>query len=211
MPLEKIVIDKNRGWALWRITEDAEALAQQVPADESLPDTLTHPKKKIEWLAGRVLLTELFAALSLPFRGVTKDEFGKPFPTGYDHHISLSHSFPFVAALVDKNGPAGIDLEQPKMKLFRVAHRIFHRDELRDAGNDLIKHCIYWCAKEALIKVYGKKDLTFAEHLLIEPFQIAEEGDIRGRILAKGKETVIPLRYMVSPGFVLVFNRPLEL
>jgi len=208
MPLEKIVTEQDWGWALWRITEDADTLARQLPTGETLPDSLTHPIKKIEWLAGRRLLTELFDGLSLTFRGVTKDEFGKPFPTGHDHHISLSHSYPFVAALVNKRGPAGIDLEQPKMKLFRVAHRIFHRDELKDAANDLTKHCIYWCAKEALLKVYGKKHLTFAEHLLIDAFQIAEEGDIRGRIIADGRETVVPLHYVVSPGFVMVFNHP---
>jgi len=211
MALEKIVTEKDRAWALWRIAEDEATLAGRVSNVESMPDNLTHPAKRIEWLAGRVLINELFAALSLTFRGLSKDDFGKPFPTGYDYHVSLSHSFPFVAALVDKQGPAGIDLEQPKVKLFRVAHRIFHRDELRDAGNDLIKHTVYWCAKETLIKIYGKKDLTLAEHLLIDAFQLAEAGDISGRIIAGGTETVIPLHYEVFPGFVLVLNRALNL
>ena len=48
MPLEKIVIEQNRGWALWRITEEAEALTARLPAGETLPDTLTHPIKRIE-------------------------------------------------------------------------------------------------------------------------------------------------------------------
>jgi 4'-phosphopantetheinyl transferase len=211
MPLEKIVIEKDRAWALWRIAEDESVLARYVPSTESVPDNLTHPSKRIEWFAGRALLSELYSSLSLTFNGITKNDHGKPFPTGYEHHISLSHSFPFVAALIDKHGPVGIDLEQPKMKLFRVAHRIFHRDELKDAGNDLIKHCVYWCAKEALIKVYGKKDLTLAEHLLIDPFQLGETGDIRGRIIAGKTESVIPLHYEVHPGFVLVFNRAPDL
>lgn len=208
MPLEKIVTGKNGGWALWRITEDIDTLRQQVTHGETIPHTLSHPIKQIEWFAGRVLLARLFEELSLSFQGITKDVHGKPFPSGHDHHISLSHSFPFVAALVDRNGPVGIDLEQPKVKLFRVAHRIFSKSELKDAGNDLIKHCVYWCAKEALLKWHGKKDLTFAEHLLIEPFQLAEEGDISGRIIAGGTETMVPLHYRVSPGFVLVFNHP---
>lgn len=211
MPLEKIVIEKDRAWALWRITEDEESLRRKLDNFEPLPENIAHASKRIEWLAGRVLLTTLFDALSIPFRGITKNDFGKPFPTGYDHHLSLSHSFPFVAALVDKHGHAGIDLEQPKVKLFRVAHRIFHRDELKDAGNDLIKHCVYWCAKETLVKIYGKKDLTFAEHLLIDAFQLAEAGDIRGRIIAGGTEYVVPLHYEVYPGFVLVFNHSVNL
>jgi phosphopantetheinyl transferase len=211
MPLEKIVIETDRAWALWRVTEDEEALRLKLDDVEPLPENIAHPAKRIEWLAGRIVLTTLFDALSIPFQGITKNDFGKPFPTGSDHHLSLSHSFPFVAALVDKNGPAGIDLEQPKVKLFKVAHRIFHRNELKDAGNDLIKHCVYWCAKETLVKIYGKKDLTFAEHLLIDAFQLAEEGDIRGRIIAGGRESVIPLHYQVFPGFVLVFNHAVNL
>jgi 4'-phosphopantetheinyl transferase len=211
MPLEKIVIEKDRAWALWRIAEDEATLAERASDVESIPDTLTHRSKRIEWFAGRAVINELFCALSLTFKGISKDDFGKPFPMGYDHHLSLSHSFPFVAALLDKHGPAGIDLEQPKMKIFRVAHRVFHRDELRDAGNDLIKHTVYWCAKETLIKIYGKKNLTLAEHLLIDAFQLAESGDIRGKIIAGGTETVIPLHYEVYPGFVLVLNRATNL
>ncbi|MEJ1238829.1 4'-phosphopantetheinyl transferase superfamily protein [Chryseolinea sp. T2] len=211
MPLEKIVIEEDRAWALWRVTEDEESLRHKLPEVEAFPENIAHASKRIEWLAGRVLLMTLFEALSLPFKGITKNDFGKPFPTDSDHHLSLSHSFPFVAAIVDKNGPAGIDLEQPKVKLFKVAHRIFHKRELKDAGNDLIKHCVYWCAKETLVKIYGKKDLTFAEHLLIDPFQLGEEGDIRGRIIVGGIESVIPLHYEVYPGFVLVFNRSVNL
>jgi 4'-phosphopantetheinyl transferase len=211
MPLEKIVIEKDRAWALWRIAEDEATLADYAPVAESIPDNLTHPFRRIEWFAGRAVMNELFGALSLRFKGISKDDFGKPFPIGYNHHLSLSHSFPFVAGLLDKRGPAGIDLEQPKMKIFRVAHRVFHRDELRDAGNDLIKHTVYWCAKETLIKIYGKKDLTLAEHLLIDAFQLAEAGDIRGKIIAGGTETVIPLHYEVYPGFVLVLNRSAHL
>ena len=212
MPVEKIVIEKDRAWALWRITEDEQSLRDRLPGDiESLPYNIAHPSKRVEWLAGRLLLTSLFEALSLRFRGISKNEFGKPFPIGSDYQLSLSHSFPFVAAIVDKHGHVGIDLEQPKVKLFKVAHRIFHKEELKDAGNDLIKHCIYWCAKEALVKIYGKKDLTFAEHLLIDAFQLAESGDIRGRIITGGSESVIPLHYEVFPGFVLVFNRRVTL
>lgn len=206
MPIEKIIREKERAWALWRIAEDESTLQARLPSVEQVPGTLTHPVKRIEWMAGRVLMSALFDALSLPFYGIAKNEYGKPFPSGHQYHLSLSHSFPFVAALIDKRGPVGIDLEQPKTKLFRVAHRIFHRDELKDAGNDLFKHCVYWCAKEALLKVYGKKDLTFASHLLIDAFQLAEEGNIRGRIIAGGSETIIPLYYSVSPGYVMVMN-----
>lgn len=211
MSLQKIVTENGRAWALWQISETEPALADMLDGTEDVSAALTHPNKRLEWLAGRVLLKTVFAHLNIPYRGIAKNEHGKPSAIGNAFHVSLSHSFPFVAALVDENGPAGIDLEQPKMKLFRVAHRIFHPDELRDAGNDLVKHCIYWCAKETLVKIYGQKNLIFASNLYVFPFSLARTGDIRGKIIAGGSETIIPLHYQIFPGFVLVFNRPVTI
>lgn len=207
MPLEKIVLKRDRAWALWKITEDEASLAEKINAFGEISETITNPNKRLEWLAGRVLVKEVMESMDLSFRGITKDQYGKPFPMGYDYHLSLSHSYPYVATLVDKIESAGIDLEQPKEKLFRIAHRIFHPDELRDAGNNLTKHCIYWCAKETLIKVHGRKDLVFAEQIIVEPFRLNDKGDLRGRIITGGTETVISLHYVVFPNFVLVLSQ----
>jgi 4'-phosphopantetheinyl transferase len=145
-------------------------------------------------------------SLQLKFQGITKDDYGKPFPKGYHYQLSLSHSFPHVAVLLDKHKPVGIDLEQPKEKLLRIASRIHHAKELEDAGTDIVKHCIYWCAKESLVKFYGKKDLIFAENLFIDSFLREKEGDIFGKIITAGMESIIPLHYIVYPNFVVVFT-----
>jgi phosphopantetheinyl transferase (holo-ACP synthase) len=126
---------------------------------------------------------------------------------GHPYHLSLSHSYPYVATLVDKNISVGIDLEQPKHKLLRIAPRIFTPTEQTDAGQDVVKLCVYWCAKEALIKVYGQKDLVFSENLIIEPFTLKATGNLSGRIIVGDSERVIPLQYIVYPNFVLVFNQ----
>ena len=209
MPLEKLVVELGRTWALWRIEEEEDTLAEIVPF-EKISDTITSPQKRLEWIAGRVLVKEVMEAMDLNFEGIVKDEFGKPFPQGYDYQLSLSHSFPFVAVLIDKYESVGIDLEQPKEKLLRIASRIHSEDELKDAGSDVIKHCIYWCAKESLIKIYGKKDLIFSENMKILPFQRQMEGNIIGKIIVKDAERVIPLYYQVTPEFVLVFNKRME-
>lgn len=206
MPIEKIVVETGRAWALWKITEDEETLAQEVNAFETVSATLTNPQKRLEWLAGRVATKAVMKSLQHSFRGITKDEFGKPFLTGYDLQLSLSHSFPYVAVLVDEKTSVGIDLEQPKEKLLRIAARVHHENELEDMGNDIVKHCIYWCAKESLVKLHGKKDLIFAENMFIEPFTRRHEGDISGKIIIGGTETTIPLHYIVYPNFVVVFT-----
>lgn len=207
MPLEKIVSAPGRSWALWRITEDEGSLMAEVNEWEQLSDTITNPNKRLEWLTGRLLVKEVLHSMGLLFQGITKDQYGKPFPRGYDFHLSLSHSYPYVAALVDTLESVGIDLEQPKEKLLRIAPRIFSPVELSDAGNNITKHCVYWCAKETLVKVHGQKNLVFAENLIIEPFQLNIEGDIRGKIIVGDTERVLPLHYIVYPNFVVVFNQ----
>jgi phosphopantetheinyl transferase len=208
MPLDKIEIytEQKRARAVWRIEEDEQTLATLVAPFEQITETITHPAKRLEWLAGRVLVKLLMQKLELNFKGVVKNEFGKPFPAGSSFQLALSHSYPYVAALMDENTSVGIDLEQPKSKLLKIAPRVLDADELADAGNDLVKHCIYWCAKETLIKVYGKKDLTFAENLKINSFNLQQQGDMIGRIIVSGIETIIPLKYHVTEKFVLVWS-----
>lgn len=206
MPLEKIVVETGRAWALWKITEDENSLTQEIATYGKVSDTLTNPQKRLEWLAGRVATKAVMKSLQHAFHGITKDEFGKPYLTGHDLQLSLSHSFPYVAVLVDEKGSVGIDLEQPKEKLLRIASRVHHENELVDLGSDIVKHCIYWCAKESLIKLYGRKDLIFAENMFIEPFQRRDEGDIMGKIIIGAVETLIPLHYIVYTNFVLVFT-----
>jgi len=207
MPLEKLEYNGNvRAWGIWRIQEDEASLLSLVHEYESIPETITHPEKRLEFIAGRVLARNLLEALGKSFQGVTKDVFGKPSYKQHTVQLSLSHSYPYVAALADNQKPVGIDLEQIKEKLLKIGPRVLHASELKDAGTDEIKHCIYWCAKEALIKIYGKKDLVFAEHLLVEPFKAGENGQLTGKIIINETETIVPLQYYVFGSFVVVIN-----
>jgi 4'-phosphopantetheinyl transferase EntD len=206
MPLEKIETTENRAWALWKLEEDESDLTGQLMPYHTLSDTITNSQKRLESLAGRLLVKELLKSWALSFQGITKDGFGKPFPVGYDFELSLSHSYPYVAALIDKHKPVGIDLEQPKTKLLKIASRILDAGEINDAGDDVVKHCIYWCAKETLIKVHGRKDLFFIKNLKISPFERSEKGSIIGRIIVNSMESTIPLCYTVMDNFVLVFS-----
>ena len=207
MPVEKLEYkNEERAWGIWKITEDETALLQQVSEFESIPESITHTEKRLEYIAGRVLAKNLLEAAGKKFEGVTKDVFGKPFFKENTFQLSLSHSFPYVAALTDINKSVGIDLEQIKPKLVKIGPRVLEKTELDDAGSDVTKHCIYWCAKEAMIKIYGKKDLIFSEHLLVNPFKIEKEGSLIGKIKLGETETIIPLHYYVYDGFVVVFN-----
>lgn len=207
MPVIKL--DRNDGnpWGLWKIEESEEQLAA-LDATWVMPADINHPKKRMEWYAGRALTQRLMQAIDLPYQGITKDKFGKPFPTHSTLHLSLSHSHPYVAAYLHQEKSVGIDLEQPKAKLLNIAHRVFSASEVQDAGVDLTKLCLYWCAKEAMLKVYGKKDLTFSKNLVVEAFSLHNSGKFIGRIIVNNTVTVVPLYYEVHPEFTIVLNKP---
>ncbi len=206
MPLIKIQNTGKQGaWALWFISEKEDELISPLEKPES---TLLHATKRLEWLAGRKLIQQLIEHLGFEYQGIIKDEFGKPFLKNLPHHISLSHSFPYVAVQIDLNNEIGIDLEQPKPKLLTIAHRILAPSELTDAGSDVVKHCVYWCAKETMYKVYGKKGLFFLDQLRIEPFTLKNAGDIVGEINAPENPRQLTMTYLIQPDYVLVHTKP---
>ena len=205
MPLYKIEnTGIESGWAIWHIEESEQELA--FIAFEQCPEELYSEPKRLEWLAGRVLIKTLLEHHGLGYSGVHKDEFGKPFLRDLGHHISLSHSYPFVAAQLHVSQSVGIDLEQPKQKLLTIAPRVLSDMELKDAGQDLIKHCIYWCAKEAMYKIYGKRGLHFSNQLNIEPYSMHQSGELHGLISASNLKQNVNLIYQIESDFVLVYT-----
>ncbi|HLZ15752.1 MAG TPA: 4'-phosphopantetheinyl transferase superfamily protein [Cyclobacteriaceae bacterium] len=202
MPLQEIHQSGTQsGWAIWHITENVDQFANKIIGTP--PAEITHESKRLEWLAARHLVLSLSNHLGLRYFGVKKDAFGKPFFEKYPHHLSLSHSFPYVAAQLDHDQPVGIDLEQPKEKILKIAPRIFSREEQTDAGSNVIKHTVYWCAKEAMYKIHGKGNLYFSNQLNIEPFLLQEEGSLKG-IISSEKKVSVNLDYRVEPDYVLV-------
>ena len=191
-------------WGLWHIAETEPDLS--FLSFESCPEDVVHPLKRLEWLAGRALIKTLLEQCNISYQGLRKDEFRKPFLKLSSHQISLSHSYPYVAAQLDKHQSVGIDVEQPKEKLRQVASRVFSKKEATDAGDDLVKLCVYWCAKEALYKIYGRRNLLFTDHLQVMPFTLAAAGVLTGKIVIQKSETIIRLGYRIERDFVLVFT-----
>lgn len=205
MPLSKIeTLGKESVWGLWNIEETEPDLS--FLAFESCPEDIVHQQKRLEWLAGRALIRTLAEHIKLTYDGLRKDEFGKPFLKTHPHSISLSHSYPFVAAQIDVSHSVGIDVEQVKEKLKQVGPRVLAPEEFADAQGDVVKLCIYWCAKEALYKIYGKRNLLFSDHLRIQPFVRGTTGSLTGEINVSPVKMNVRLGYRVTPEYVLVYT-----
>jgi phosphopantetheinyl transferase len=206
MPLVKSeMTGKESAWGLWQITETEEELAFQ--ALESCPEDVVAPSKRKEFLAGRALVKSLVELVGSEYSGIRKNEQGKPYLKDLPFEISLSHSSPYVAAQIHREAAVGIDIEQPKEKLLRVAPRILSDSEEADAGDDIVKHCVYWCAKEAMYKLYGKRGLHFNNQLNVDPFELKRSGELQGYIRANGIPSLVALGYLIKDDYVLVYTK----
>ena len=210
MPLLKIESARERRFvATWKITENYSELVDQLAADRENLEMISRYKseqKKLEWLAGRLTIQQLAEHSQLTYQGMSKNENGKPYLNKSKAEISLTHSYPYVAAILDPVEDVGIDLEQPTPKLLKIAHKFLNDEERRFAQDDLDKLCVCWCAKESLYKIYSKKGLVFRENLLIRPFELKATGTISGSIITHDFEKSYNLRYKLERDFVLTYN-----
>jgi hypothetical protein len=65
---------------------------------------------------------------------------------------------------------------------------------------------VYWCAKEALYKIDGKRSLHFANQLNVEAFTLLPRGDLTG-IITRNEKRMIPLSYQLEKEFVVVYRK----
>ena len=216
----------------WQITEDEPTLAGQlVLTDEEAADLarIAHPGQRLEWLACRVALKTLVEARGQQYTCLWKDEFGKPHlcglqgestapkcrwrgnPTTADRrgestrgHISLSHTPGWATAVWHQTRPVGLDIEPIRDQFTHVVPRVLSPSEIADANGLPDRLAVYWCAKEALYKLYGKRQLTFREHLLVDPFPTGATvltGHVR---LLDHQETLQIHCLHVEPGLIAV-------
>lgn len=165
-------IEETSTLLLWKLTETETELYESLGTSYNLEDleTISHPQKKREWLASRLLLKILADKFGISYEGTHKDEHGKAFLVNNASHISITHSLDYVAAVINPHAPVGIDMEKTSTKLERTARKFLSTPEFEHAKEHLPTLCIYWCAKEAIYKLYGKKKISFRESILIQPF-----------------------------------------
>ncbi len=191
---------------------DLADFADKMPnSDKKDYEILHHPTKKQEFLAGRLALSKALKLLEYDYKGIKKDENGKPYIIDYQEnndknnsniHISLSHSYPFVGALVSRLGACGVDIEQPKEKILRVAPRVFSEKELVFLEKDLEKSTVFWCAKEVLYKIYGKGEVNFKENLFVFPYENHTENENNLKIAAEIKMPDFYQKYILDVSFL---------
>ncbi len=175
-------IDKDGSLLVWKMTEDDTFFEKKLLKGHNWNEfeTISHPQKQKEWLAGRFMLQEIARHTGLTFQGIYKDPHGKPYLTGSTVHVSISHTADYIAVASHPFSPIGIDMEKPSEKLIRVTSKFLTPPEAAHAGTVLSRLVRYWCAKESLYKLNGRKKVSFNQ-ILIQPFQEDDER-IRGSL-----------------------------
>lgn len=155
---------------VWKLEETEEELLQLLPTfhDNSELEIISHPQKRHEWLASRIVIRMLAEMADITYQGLWKDEHGKPFLIGRSNFISITHTTDFVAGVIHPNTPVGVDMEKKTDKLIRIAHKFLSDDEAIQAGSNIGNLCMLWCSKEALFKLNGRKNISLKTNISVQ-------------------------------------------
>jgi len=178
-------IDDDTEFALWKIEEQTDDLYSQLQLNEhekAYVEQLSHGKRHLHWLGTRVLLRKMLNTEE--YIDCRVDEHGKPYLVELPYHISLSHSFDYAAVMISKTRPVGIDIEQIKEKVERIAHKFMKPDEMAFISDEHKIQQLYvcWCAKEAVYKCYGQKEVSFADNISLKPFNFDKIGNVNAHL-----------------------------
>jgi 4'-phosphopantetheinyl transferase len=201
-------IDRDTSFAIWKIEESADELLAQLQLKEhelSYLDTLNNGKRNMHWLSTRVLLRRMMDTDN--YIDCKVDSSGKPYLSNFPHHISLSHSYDYAAVMVSKSKAVGIDIELVKDKIDRIAHKFLDKNELEfiQDKNRIDQLYVTWCAKEAVYKLHGKKNISFLEHIKLKPFQYEDGGSIFAMLNTGAQNKAFEVHYEKFDGYMIGF------
>lgn len=163
---------------VWHITEGEDFFLKNV----TLQRDITHPHKRLQHLAGRHLLRELFP--DFPLQLIEIADTRKPFLADEAFHFSISHCGEYAAVIVSTQNRAGVDIEIPHAKIERIQHKFLSDKELgiiagiHSARHEMITTA--WSIKEAIFKWYGEGQVDFIKHI-----EIRSVTPLAGRIKAE--------------------------
>ncbi|MEO6547482.1 MAG: 4'-phosphopantetheinyl transferase superfamily protein [Ferruginibacter sp.] len=188
---------------VWHIVEDEAFFTSTVPVQREI----SHPHKRLQHLAGRFLLKELFP--SFPYELIRIADTKKPFLENEAYHFSISHCGDYAAVIVSTQYRVGVDVELIAGKAEKVKHKFLSAIEQQILatipyfpyalfGEKLITAA--WSIKESLFKWQGASEVDFKKHLQILSMNINDNEGIANCIIMR--EITIDL-----PVHLLFFNK----
>jgi len=176
---------------VWHIAEPEEFFLAQVP----LQREITHPNKRLQHLAGRYLLKELYP--NFPYDLIRIADTRKPFLANEAYHFSISHCGKYATVMVSTDHRVGVDVELVTHKVDKIKHKFLSEDELLLLKNvPNVPYSVFseklltaaWSIKESLFKWQGSSEVDFIKHLAIVKMEIEDNmGLAHCKILKNGE------------------------
>jgi 4'-phosphopantetheinyl transferase EntD len=184
--------------AIWHITEPESFFLEKVqPAS-----AIRNDKRRIEHLAGRYLLQHLRA--DFPLHDIVPDDQDKPVLPDASAHFSVSHSFPYAAAMIHSYHPVGIDLQCWHERILKIRNKFLSEAEQDYCRNDEQLTVLAWSAKEAAYKYHGRRGTDFIAHLpLVKWEQRGGISNITINIKQSGQAYDLTLKGFIFNDFAL--------
>ena len=110
-------INETSKLAVWHITEPEEFFLRSVP----LKRDVSHAQKRLQHLAGRYLLRELFP--DFPLEEILIADTRKPYLADEKYHFSISHFGHYAAAIASRTSRVGVDIEKASPTIEKIRNK----------------------------------------------------------------------------------------
>ncbi len=201
-------INESTKLAIWHITEDEDFFLLRVP----LKRDVSHAQKRLQHLAGRYLLTELFP--DFPLEEIMIADTRKPYLEYEQYHFSISHFGKYAAAIVSSTNRVGVDVEKTSPAIEKIRNKFLspHESEIafegiEKSGHRLRQLTLLWSAKESIFKWYSLGNVNFKDHIRWTDPYFIRTGDLGELCFEFRKEGSILLSvyYKLFDDLVLTF------
>jgi phosphopantetheinyl transferase len=151
--------------AVWHITEVEDYFLSTVPVQREIK----HWHKRLQHLAGRMLLKELYP--DFPVEMIQVADTRKPFLENEPFHFSISHCGDYAAAIVSKTHRVGVDVELLNTKIEQIQHKFTSYEELKiftpHSAENIQYLTLCWSIKESVFKWWGRGEVDFKKDIVL--------------------------------------------
>lgn len=193
---------------VWKIEEDIDSLFALVNLDNDENKkytSFTSTSRKLEFLSVRALLSELLGKDAR----IVYNKNNKPFLKDGSRFLSISHSHKLTAIICSTNERVGIDLEYMSSNIGAFAFKFLNRKEkiTKNAEDKKYHLYIHWCAKESLYKICDKEGISIRNNITVEPFEVKDAGEIRGKVHTDKINESFDLFYSRYDNYAIVWTK----
>jgi hypothetical protein len=206
--ITKHILNGSSMLGVWKIEEDIDTLLGMVYLDEEdlkKYKTFSSNSRKLEFLSVRALLAEMLGKEA----HIVYNKNNKPFLKDGSRFISITHSHKLTAILCSETDRVGIDLEYMSSNIGAIAFKFMNRHEKVTKDPEKRRYHLYlhWCAKESLYKICDKEGINFRKGITIEPFEVKDSGEIRGRVVSDKINEEFDLWYARYDNYAIVWTK----